>query len=461
MQARLASLLLLVWLGGCGGPRAARAPTVRAPASYTRQISRWTSGLEHPLLRPIAVEPADGFDPDEVALLAVVTNPGLRTARDRRAIAHSQVIAAGLLPNPSLSLSVYAPISGNTDGSVVGYSGTLAWSVQKLFTRGPQVHAAELAQRSVELDIAWSEWSVALQAQLLAYQILLLQQAQGVHQANIAELQATLSSVRHAADAGAITASRLASIEAVLSQAQLASANTNRDLDVRKAELQGLLGGMEGVVDRLTGALDPPASIGGLQRDALLERLAERRPDLRALEIGMRSQSAAYRAATRKAFPALQLNFQASRDPGGFWAIGPGLQIGIPSFSHGQAGQAAADAQLHQLDDMFAERLNQARQRIGVALARLRGTRTAISILDQAVARQQRVVELYQAARSEGTIGLLVYYAARSTLNQLRLRRLLEQGLLWQALVQLRSESGLYRLPGAGGEDPGGADALQ
>ena len=453
-------VFLPLFVVGCAamGSQPGTSPAPR-PRRFTPELSSWTSSLQHPLLQAVPVDPEDGFDPDEVALLAVVTNPNLRTLRDSRGVAHAQVIAAGLLPNPVISFQPYIPVAGKTTGSVVGYTGQLAWSLSKLLWRRPQIDAAQFAQQRVELDIAWSEWSVAMRAQLLAYQMILLKHAQRIHRANIVELEEALAHIRHAASVGSATTAQLASTEAVLTQAQTASAITNRDLAVRAAEITGMLGGIDGVVGHLTGDLVPPQDLASLTRDSLTTDLADRRPDLQALRMGMRSQDAAFQAATRRAFPSLQLGFQVARDPGDFLAIGPTIQVGFPVFDRGQAGRAAAQAQSARLADLFAERSNEARQRIGVAIAEARGGAATLAVVDRAILRQAKVVDLYEAARARGSADILVYYAARTTLVQLRLQRVRERMRFWQALVQLRSESGYYRLPSVRGGERGDRDA--
>jgi outer membrane protein TolC len=442
-------VLVPLLLVGCTPFHTVRPPS-SSPREYDEEVAQWTASLDHPLLEPMPVDPADGFDPDEVALIAVVTNPSLQTARDRRQIAHSQVVAAGLLPNPQLQFQTYFPVAGKTEGSLPGYTGQLTWSIGSLLRRSLEMDAAELSEQSVELDIAWSEWRVALQTQLLAYQILLLKEARAIHQANIAKLEATRSLVGHAAAEGTVPAARLASVESALSLARTASATTQRQMASREARLRGMLGGLQGVVEHLRGEVEPPQGIEDLSEEALAAHLADRRPDLKAMRMAVRSRSAAFQAATRRAFPSIQVGFQVARDPGGFVALGPVFQVGIPVFDHGQAGRASAQAQSDRLGDLFAERLNEARQRIGVALAGVRGSQAVLVIIGEAIARQEHLVEIYQEALGRGTVDVLVYYTARSALIQLRLQRVVEQALLWKALIELRTESASYHLPGTG-----------
>lgn len=443
----VAVLALLPVVGACTATMPTAVPRTSPP--LVAEAARWTAQIERSALPTGSVDPTDGFDPDEIALLAVVTNPSLRTVRGNRGVVQSQVVAAGLLPNPTLSFQPTIPLANNKEGLKVGYSGQLLWSVDPLLTRGPQVEAAELAQESVELDIAWAEWSVAMRAELLAVQIILLKRAEEIHGASIAEIRETLEPIRHAASVGSTTTEQLVSAEAALSQAETASAITRRELTMRSAELEGMLGGVVDVVGHLSDDLKSAGAVGDLDEDALLAHLVQRRPDLQAMRAAARSQNATYRAATREAFPSVEFGVELVRDASDVVAVGPSIQLGLPLLSGGQAGRAAARAESARLASLFDERLNEAHQRIAVALAEVKGSKAVLAILAEAIASQQRVVEHYGAARTRGALDILVYYNARATLVQLRLTQVSEEANLWHGLIQLRSESGLYCLPNA------------
>jgi len=400
------------------------------------------STLEHSKLDPVEIDPSDGFTPEEVGLLAVVSNPSLQSARDTRGIAAAQVVAAGLLPNPTLNVSAYIPSAGKTAGNRVGYSAQLAWSLEQLFIRGPQEAAADFAAQGVELDIVWAEWKIALVAQLLAHQILILQDAQGVHDKNISELQEVRLRIQHATSQGTVLGSHLVSTEAVLGQAQAASAMNRRDTAVLQAQLQGLLGGMPDVVSHLTEPSSAPERDTPSSAAKLFEQLEQRRPDLRALRLGIQSRDASYQAASRRAFPAIQLALQVAQDPGDFIAIGPSLQVGLPFLSRGQGERMAAKAEAKQIGSFYMERLNQARERISVAIVQVEGAQATLEILGTAIERQEKLVAFYDHAKTRGEVDILVYYAARSTLIDLRLQQIRERLGLQEARFALFSESG-------------------
>ncbi len=81
-------LAALVWLGGCEryqplalDDSSVQRSLVVPPADVLRMR---VEGLRHPIVRPLKLDLRDGLSPDEAAVLAVVINPSLRAARDKR-----------------------------------------------------------------------------------------------------------------------------------------------------------------------------------------------------------------------------------------------------------------------------------------------------------------------------------------------------------------------------------------
>ena len=110
---------------------------------------------------------SDGIDIDEAAVIAVVNNPGLRALRAGRGVAHAQVFAAGLFPDPQVSLGSDNP-TNQTDTQVRAYSLGIGYDLGAIITRNPTQAAATAAAEQVRLDVVWQEWQVAQQARIAA-----------------------------------------------------------------------------------------------------------------------------------------------------------------------------------------------------------------------------------------------------------------------------------------------------
>ncbi len=167
-------LLLTAGLGGCASTVPRRAPidasdvaaALRAPDPDAVRAA--VTALHHPYLRPADIDLRDGVSPDEAALVAVVASPALRATRAQRGVAQAEVIAAGVLPNPQLSVGADLPLPGQP-GESVGFAFGLDFDLSALFTRPSEVRRAEAARAALDLDIAWAEWETAAAARLLAF----------------------------------------------------------------------------------------------------------------------------------------------------------------------------------------------------------------------------------------------------------------------------------------------------
>src|SRR4051812_20981889 len=135
-----------------------------------------TASLNHPILKPLEVDPARGLSPEEAAVVAVIANPELRAERAKRGVAAAQLLQAGLLPNPQLTAGLELPHDNDPADSFTGYNVGIDWEVPALIAREQNRRAASAEQQSVELDVAWKEWQVAQEARTAAYDVLALEQ---------------------------------------------------------------------------------------------------------------------------------------------------------------------------------------------------------------------------------------------------------------------------------------------
>ncbi len=161
--------------------------------------------IKHPILKPIDFGKGDGLSPQKAAVLAVLANPTLRAARDRRGVAAAQLLQAGILPNPGLSYSLDIPTGGDTEGTVNAYALGLNYEVIPLITRGAQVDAARAQAAAVDLDIAWQEWQTAEGAKLHVYNLVVLEQQLRTARNEEKDLQGNLDVVNRALDLGDLT----------------------------------------------------------------------------------------------------------------------------------------------------------------------------------------------------------------------------------------------------------------
>ena len=142
----------------------------------TLHIRELVAKINHPILQPVPFNLEDGLSPDEATILAVLANPFLIAERDKIAVADAQLLQAGILPNPVLSVSMDIPTSKDNSGKSLGLGYREGWDVLSLLNRPAKISSARAHATSVELGIAWKEWQVAESAKLSAYRMILDEQ---------------------------------------------------------------------------------------------------------------------------------------------------------------------------------------------------------------------------------------------------------------------------------------------
>ncbi len=147
--ARVPSCALL--LAGCTWyhrePLAPQDTSTSARSLERVRIDASTMPL--PELAAHRFDPSDGFDIDEVAMLAVANNPDLKLARDDLGIARAQAYSAGLLPDPQLSVSSDYP---GAIGTTRAFSYGLSMDVMAIVLRSANRQSADAARRQERIS---------------------------------------------------------------------------------------------------------------------------------------------------------------------------------------------------------------------------------------------------------------------------------------------------------------------
>ena len=286
-------------LGGCAGYHP-------SPLDVTSSLKGSVSALRHPGVPLPAVLPIQ-----TVAYLAVVNDPDLRAARARVGVAEAQVLEAGLLPNPQISGN-YLPVTAGP-GIIPAWTAGLTEDIKALVTLSARRESARAKAAQVNADLLWREWQVIARARLLSVQLVegerlarLLAQSRDL-------LSGRYARARRALAAGNATLMTVTPDLAALQAVQIRLADLARLQQTRRHDLDALLGLEPDVSIPLPDRIASPAIDAAAIRRSL-PGLADRRPDLIALQLGYRAQEAAVRAAILGQFPALLIGVTAARD---------------------------------------------------------------------------------------------------------------------------------------------------
>ncbi|KZC43665.1 MULTISPECIES: TolC family protein [Rhodanobacter] len=363
-------------------------------AADVAQLTAPTSRMPLPSLATHRFDPADGLDVTETAMLAVANSPPLKLKRDELGIARAQAFAAGLLPDPQLSLGEDFP-QHSGGGLTTAFNLGLSEDVTALLTRSSRKAAARSQAQQVNLDLLWAEWQTVAQARLLFDQVLNLR----AQQARLASEQAALEQVtpyiQSALDAGNLSYDS-------------ASAGLNAAADVRRqladnavalhqadSDLHVLLGLAPTATLDLAGAPYRVAPTPAQLQQALAD-LPRRRPDLLALQAGYQSQQEKLRTAVLAQFPALNIGFNTARDTGAVYTRGFTVGITLPLFDRNRGNIAIERATRQQLKDDYESRVLTTRsdmQRLAADLATLAQHEQRLAAHTQQLDAARRIAE--------------------------------------------------------------------
>ncbi len=406
-HGRIAFLLLP--LTGCAGYHAQPLRDhLPAMAKVEREMA---AALRHD--HPASAQPVNLHAPlsgEDLGEVAVLLNPDLRAMRAQIGVAQAQVFAAGLLPDPQLSLSADLP-SNVAAGYTNAYSMGLSWSLASLFTRSANLHIARAQEQSVQYQVAWQEWMVANQTRMLARQLYYLQEQETVSQtaATTTDQLYRISVQNLRLGDATITTTALRQIAWLDSQ--------DRQLALRRqvTRVRQDLNKVMGLPPEMHLALRAPEMPRNLPAAARLVPLADtHRLDLLALRAGYQAQEARIRRAILGQYPGFTIGISRAADTSNIQTIGPSIHLDIPLWNRNRGVIAESEATRAQLHAAYTARLFQTRADITALVADLRRLRQEITPLEQQVPQLQSAEQRLRGAAVEHNVTLIDYEAVRS-----------------------------------------------
>lgn len=410
-------------------PAALAAP----PTPDLARLEVEAAELHHPRLEPMRVDLSDGLSPGEAAVLAVLANPDLAAVRATHDEAAAQLVTAGLLPEPTLTVEGDRPYGSNSAGTVDVVNVGLELDLAALIQRSARVAEASATLDSVDLGIAWQEWQVAQSARLQALRIGWLGRRIEVADAELRSEEGTLEALQAAMQQGDVSLAdvgvQLAAVEAL---------RRSRG-ELRRTEVEA-----RGELDRLLGlpgtaalpVVLPPASdrgAEGLDADALIRTADERRLDLLALRRGYDAQEAVVRAAVLAQLPSLSVGVVHQRNEAALRFLGGYVTLGLPFLGRPRAHITLEEATRTRLGDELTARAATVGADIRMLVASLGELDAQVARARAAVDRLGPVAEAEREAAVRGDVDRLSEQVVRTSLSDARLEL--------EALRQARAET--------------------
>jgi outer membrane protein TolC len=408
-------------LGACAAPADLMLPT-------KPNLAESVAGLRHD-----GIDIASPLTVSQVARLAVRNNLDLVAVRAQHDVARAQVLQAGLLPNPQVTGAILPLVAGF--GSTQAWTAGISEDIRSLITLSSSRAAARAGANQVDAQILWQEWQVIGQARLLAVDIIAADRLLALMARNRDLLAGRYDRSQRAVAAGNETltgsAPDLAALQTITTQIN----DLQRQQLARRHQLNALLGLAPDVVVPLgdkpdVGAWDPDAVAQALPT------LAERRPDLVALQLGYRSQNAKLRTAILSRFPNLVFGVTGGSDNSNVRNVGPQITMELPIFNRNQGNIAIETATRQQLHDEYAARLTAAAGQVRAMMAEVNLLSHQLTAVRRDLAATLIVASRAEAAFNAGNLderGYVDLVAAR--LNKEQEIVTIEQGLLDQQVA--------------------------
>lgn len=432
IKGYLTGVLLL--LGGCttyhAAPLTAGSPRPSTVAMLIQLIHEqaWQSQR---------VNLGDGLSLTEVAILAALNSPQLKSARAQAGIAEAQLFAAGLLPDPQFSWGLDYLLSQGPS-LMNAFSLGMGYSLASLITRNARQEAAKQHASSVRLDLLWQEWQVINQVQTLAVNIQFERQQLAVVDGMLARYQTRYGLSSEALRQGNVTIDTTGSDLAVLLNAVSQQSQLKQALNRDSHQLTLLLG----LAPEAEVQLSPLPSRVELDYAKLAEQrraLAQRRPDLLALKAGYASQDAQLRAAILGQFPGLSVSVNRARDTSGVQTAGMSIALNLPLFDGNRGNIAVERATRAQLQANYLTRLAEADTEISELTTQYKLLDRQADLLRQYLPALGSFVTGSADAFARGDMDTLTYLNMESTYTSKQLEVLTVEQQQWQIQIALQA----------------------
>jgi outer membrane protein TolC len=370
---------------------------------------------------------------DDIALLALQNNPGLLAARAQRGVAQAQLLAAGILPNPSLSASYGFLLGG--PGTMGALSASVSQDLRSLVTLSARRGAALQSAQEVDAALLWQEWQTIGKARLEAIGLVEGERQLQALTQSAALLQERLDRGAKALERGDDSLAAHVPDLIAAADARKQADDMERMQDARRRELAAFLG----LSPQARLVLDEQIVLPPIDEKAVADvllSLPDRRPDLVALQLGYGAQEEKVRGAILAQFPIFSLGVAGGRDSSDIRTLGPQVVFDLPVFDRNQGNIAIERATRQQLHDEFSARLAGARAEVLALLADQARLRTQYASRTSQLAELERVASHASDALHAGNLDERGYVDLVAARNAKKLEVLtMEQSLLEQQAI--------------------------
>lgn len=349
--------------------------------------------------------------PQQLAEASLELNSEVKSVRARAESAKAQTLAAGLMPDPHLDLSLEHP----QDASLVnGIVSAISNELSALVTRGARRAGAAADLERVRQEVAWNDWLHMHRVLTSAVQVASLRRQHAIARESLDILQRRLRITEEHVSAGDATVDEAGVVRAAWMDAQVRSFDIDRALSNAQLDLNSAAG--LPIRTRINLKHDELVSSCVVSEETLVATALNARSDLRALRAGYLAKESGVKLAVQASWPLPQLSISRTRDTGGIWSWGAGIGMGIPLWNRGRGEIAIAQADRAQLQLEYEARVRLISEDI-VALGQdVRILCAQQEELEEALAPLMSIVSKLTAGADQADVDLLRVESIRASL---------------------------------------------
>ncbi|HZP94600.1 MAG TPA: TolC family protein [Burkholderiales bacterium] len=388
-----AMLAIALLIAGCASvPREAGFDTVRdTVASRVPYQVKWNRDAAEDAEVRAAVQRmlADALSADEAVQIALLNNRSLQAQYERLGISQADVVQAGLLDNPVISITAMSGAGTEKDYDLVqDFLGVITLAARK--------KTALAAFEAVKLDVANEALRLAADVKSAYFAVQGDEQALELFRTAAGAAEAAAMLAERQREAGTTHRLNQSMQQGFYAQTLLEVARTEAQLRADREKLNRLMGLYGGETRwKLPGRLpELPAALP--QEQALEAWAVERRIDLAAL----RRESEAIATALQfnldyRWLSVLGVGYSVTEQAEGGTIKGPQLEFGVPLFDRGQARIARLQSELRRSEQaLYAAAVNarsevrEARDLLAAAYEQARFLRDTMLPLQQSIVNE-------------------------------------------------------------------------
>ncbi len=438
MRAHLGCLVLSALVGGCA--------TLPPPTTPSRLGDRTGVEPRTEFNGAVAIPPGvtlqDGLTEDEAVAVALWNNPDFQLQLAELGFARADLLEAGLIRNPVLSLLF--PLGPKQ------FEATLKWPIEVLWERPRRVAMARVANDRVAATLELHGLTLVQDVRIAFVEAALALDRTRLGEQSAGELDQVNQLTQARLNAGDISELEARSTAIEAARARQEAVRAALDAVLRLTDLRARLGlALEATDVTLAPVTTPLETCGAVP--ALLEEALASRPDIRAAELAM-EEAGARLGWERSRIIALTAVLDANAQGKEGFEMGPGVDIGLPFFDRNQVGRARAAAEMERASRGYVA----ARQRVATEL-RVATTQfdQALTMLatwrDTVVTPLEEQVRIATRAYADGEVSQLFVLDMTRRLTDARLRAREVEADLARALA--RTERAVGRRCGPAGRE--------